>query len=61
MDEILEYERVVSYTCGSEQEFYKFYNCYAKEKGFSIRKSNKRLKPGSNAVIWRRYCCSREV
>jgi hypothetical protein len=37
MDEISECEIVVSHTCGSEQEFYKFYNCYAKEKGFSIR------------------------
>jgi hypothetical protein len=60
MDEILEYERVVSHTCASEQEFYKFYNSYAREKGFSIRKSDKRCKPGNNEVIWRKYCCSRE-
>jgi hypothetical protein len=60
MDEILEYERVVSHTCGSEQEFYMFYNSYDKEKGFSIRKSNKRHKPGRNEVIWRRYCCSHQ-
>jgi hypothetical protein len=59
MDEISEY-RVVSHTCGSEQEFYKFYNCYAKEKGFSIRKSNMRHKLDMNEVIWRRYCCSQE-
>jgi hypothetical protein len=60
MDEISEYERVVSHTCGSEQKFYKLYNSYAKEKSFSIRKSNKRHKPDSNEVIWMRYCCSRE-
>jgi hypothetical protein len=60
MDEILEYEGVVSHTCGREQEFYKFYNCYAKEKDFNIRKSNMTHKPGSNEVIWRRYCCSHE-
>jgi hypothetical protein len=60
MDEISEYERVVSHTCGSEQEFYKFYNSYARDKGFSTRKSNKRHKLDSNEVIWRRYCYSRE-
>jgi hypothetical protein len=60
MDEISEYKRVVSHTCDSEQEFYRFYNSYDKEKGFSIRKSNKRHKPDHNEVIWRRYCCSHQ-
>jgi hypothetical protein len=59
MDEISEY-RVVSHTCGSEQDFYMFYNCYAKENGFSIRKSNRRHKLDRNEVIRRRYCCSQE-
>jgi hypothetical protein len=52
MDELLEYERVVSHSFSSEKEFYDFYNSYAREKG------DRRCKPGSNEVIWRIYCCS---
>jgi hypothetical protein len=59
MDELLEYERVVSHMCSSEKEFYEFYNSYALENSFSISKGDRRCKPGSNEVIWRMYCCSR--
>jgi hypothetical protein len=51
MDELLEYERVVSHMCSSEKEFYDFYNSYAREKGFNISKRDGRCKPESNEVI----------
>jgi hypothetical protein len=60
MGKISEFERVVSHTCLSDKEFFEFYNSYAREKGFSIRKDKPRWKPGTKELVWRKFCCSRE-
>ena len=37
---------------------YEFYNVYAKEAGFSVRKDSTRTKDGE--VVWKRIFCSKE-
>lgn len=44
----------------SEEDGFIFYNRYAKEKGFSVRKNNARRDAMSKDVIQRQYTCSRE-
>ncbi|KAL6875595.1 hypothetical protein ACP4OV_013108 [Aristida adscensionis] len=60
LEEIEEYNFVANQIFRSEDEFYEFYNNYAKEKGFSVRKDNVRKRPGTDEVIWRRFLCSCE-
>ncbi|KAL6620300.1 hypothetical protein ACP70R_035439 [Stipagrostis hirtigluma subsp. patula] len=60
LEELEEYNSVISQTFRSEQEFYKFYNSYAEDKGFSVRKEKVRREPSSGEVTWRRFCCSCE-
>ncbi|KAE8799183.1 putative LRR receptor-like serine/threonine-protein kinase [Hordeum vulgare] len=51
---------VMAKTFGSEGEAYTFYNQYAKDRGFSIRRDLKRFAKGSSKVLrLRRYLCSR--
>ncbi|XP_052140064.1 protein FAR1-RELATED SEQUENCE 5-like isoform X2 [Oryza glaberrima] len=59
LEEITEYESVITKEFRSEDEGYKFYNDYAWSKGFSIRKDNVRYN-GDGKVVWRRLCCSYE-
>ena len=51
---------VMAKTFRSEGEAYMFYNQYAKDRGFSIRRDLKRFGKGSQSVLcMRRYLCSR--
>ncbi|XP_042512660.1 protein FAR1-RELATED SEQUENCE 5-like [Macadamia integrifolia] len=45
---------------GSEDEAYEFYNAYAKEKGFSIRKSRVERSKVDKSVLSRKYVCAHE-
>ncbi|XP_043716929.1 protein FAR1-RELATED SEQUENCE 12-like [Telopea speciosissima] len=45
---------------GSEDEAYEFYNAYAKEKGFSIRKSRIERSRVDKSVLSRKYVCAHE-
>ena len=52
--------KVMGMTFTSQWEAYMFYNNYAKDRGFSIRKDKvKRGKGPSITVRYRRYVCSR--
>ncbi|KAJ4956733.1 hypothetical protein NE237_013516 [Protea cynaroides] len=44
----------------SEDEAYEFYNAYAKEKGFSIRKSRVERSRIDKSIISRKYVCTHE-
>lgn len=55
-----EYDMVVNETFSSEEEGYKFYNAYAKLKGFGVRKEEVTRKPGTDIVFRRLYVCSKE-
>ncbi|CAO2043310.1 unnamed protein product [Urochloa humidicola] len=56
LEELEEYKYVTSQTFKREEDCYKFYNAYAKKKGFGVRKSNVR-RNGMDEVIWRSYVC----
>jgi zinc finger SWIM domain-containing protein 3 len=60
LEEIEEYYSVANRTFTSEEDFFEFYNNYAKHKGFSVRKDNVRYKAGTDVVKWRRFVCSCE-
>ncbi|KAJ4950440.1 hypothetical protein NE237_027272 [Protea cynaroides] len=45
---------------GSEDEAYEFYNAYAMEKGFSIRKSRVERSKVDKSVLSRKYVCAHE-
>jgi len=60
LEAIEEYHFVANQIFRSENEAYNFYNSYAKEKGFSVRKDRVRRKTGTDEVIWRRYVCACE-
>ncbi|XP_040384495.1 protein FAR1-RELATED SEQUENCE 5-like [Oryza brachyantha] len=51
---------MISMRFKSEEEGYVFYNNYAREKGFSIRKDYVRRDPITNGIFHRQYTCSRE-
>lgn len=44
----------------SKEQDFDFYNKYAKEKGFSIRKDYSRRDVSADKIIHRRFICSRE-
>jgi zinc finger SWIM domain-containing protein 3 len=54
-----EHDMVVNETFSSE-EGYKYYNAYAKSKGFGVRKEELTKKPGTNIAFRRLYVCSKE-
>ena len=58
LEEIQEYNYVANQTFNTEEEFFEFYNGYAFEKGFSVRKDRVRYKPSTKEVTWRRFVCS---
>ena len=52
--------KVMGMTFATQWEAYMFYNNYAKDRGFSIRKDKvKRGKGLSNTIRYRRYVCAR--
>jgi zinc finger SWIM domain-containing protein 3 len=55
-----EYNLVVSKTFRSEEEGYRFYNDYAKVKGFSVRKEEVKYLPGTKTQFRRLYMCFKD-
>ena len=55
-----EYLGIASRTFGSEDEAFQFYNNYALEKGFSVRKSYVEWDAANVEIILRKLVCSRE-
>ena len=55
-----EYWDIVKKAFSSEMEAYIFYNKYARDKGFSVRKQKVRRAQRSGALLFRRFLCSRE-
>ncbi|PIA47416.1 hypothetical protein AQUCO_01400230v1 [Aquilegia coerulea] len=53
-------EPVIGLGFASEDEAYEFYNAYAKEKGFSIRKSHIQRSRVDRSVISREYVCANQ-
>jgi zinc finger SWIM domain-containing protein 3 len=43
----------------TEEEAYQFYNAYAGDKGFSIRRSSSHNVKNSTTIKNRSFCCSR--
>ncbi|CAM0943520.1 unnamed protein product [Alopecurus aequalis] len=55
------YWKIMSKTLNSDSEWYDFYNNYANQRGFSIRKEGlKRRKGGGKEIRLRKFVCSRE-
>ena len=50
----------VKKTIATEGEAYIFYNKYARDKGFSVRKQKVRRAEHSGQLLFRRFSCSRE-
>ena len=59
-ESMFEYLNVVSKMFDSEAEGYEFYNKYALEKGFSVRKSYVEWDGSNKYIILRKIVCSRE-
>lgn len=55
-----EYCKFMAMKFSSEDEGFAFYNQYAKEKGFSVRKDYSRRDRFSGLIFHRRFTCSRE-
>lgn len=60
LEEQEEYRTMTAMRFKTEKEGFLFYNRYAKEKGFSVRKNYIRRDPITIAVTHRQYQCSRE-
>ncbi|CAN6167136.1 unnamed protein product, partial [Urochloa humidicola] len=59
-DSLLEYNEIVMMMFGNEDEGFEFYNCYAYEKGFSVRKEYCEWDNGHNERTLRKFVCSCE-
>ena len=59
-ESMFEYVNVVSKMFDSEAEGYEFYNKYALEKGFSVRKSYVEWDGSNKYIILRKIVCSRQ-
>ncbi|CAO2196946.1 unnamed protein product [Urochloa humidicola] len=55
-----EYWDIVNKSFATDGEAYIFYNKYARDKGFSVRRQKVRRSKRSGAVLFRRFLCSRE-
>ena len=51
---------IANKTFTSEEEAFTFYNNYARDKGFSVRKEKVRRSKQSGAIVSRRFVCCRE-
>ena len=60
LDSLLEYNETVRTIFGSETKGYRFYNKYAKGKGFSVRKSYCEWGNGHNKRTLQKFVCSCE-
>jgi zinc finger SWIM domain-containing protein 3 len=59
-ESILEYEESVRKLFASEDEAFEFYNKYAFDKGFSVRKSYVEWDDAKTEIVLRKFVCSRQ-
>ncbi|CAN6167958.1 unnamed protein product [Urochloa humidicola] len=55
-----EYYEIVSKMFGSEEEGFQFYNKYAREKGFSVRKCYVEWDEANEHIVLRKFVCFRQ-
>ena len=60
LESLLEYIQIVSQMFDSEVQGFQFYNAYALNKGFSVRRSYAEWDAGHNELTLRKFVCSRE-
>jgi len=59
LEELAEYEYIVEKTFLSEDNGYEFFNAFARNKGFSLRKGNVTRAPNKDDTASRQYLCSK--
>lgn len=60
LEELAEYDYVVERTFCSEEDGYEFFNAFARNKGFSLRRGKVRHAANNNEITSRQYVCSKE-
>ena len=60
LENLMEYNEIISKMFADEDEGYLFYNAYALSKGFSVRKSYVEWNSEHTELTLRRYVCSRQ-
>ena len=60
LEDIAEYDTVVSQIFGSKEEGYNYYNAYARSKGFGVRKEELTRKSDMNMACQCLYVFSKE-
>jgi len=59
LEELAEYEYIVEKTFLSEDNGYEFFNAFARNKGFSLRKGKVTRAPNKDDISSRQYLCSK--
>ena len=59
LEELAEYEYIVEKTFLSEDNGYEFFNAFARNKGFSLRKGNVTRAPNKDDIASHQYLCSK--
>ena len=60
LESLLEYNQIVSQMFDSEVQGFQFYNAYALNKRFSVRRSYAEWDVSHNELTLRKFVCSRE-
>ncbi|CAN6181023.1 unnamed protein product [Urochloa humidicola] len=60
LEELAEYEYIIERTFHSEDEGYEFFNAFARNKGFSLRKGKARHAANKDEIKCRQYVCFKE-
>lgn len=60
LEEIAEYEYIIQRTFHSEDEGYEFFNAFARNKGFSLRRGKVIHGANKDEITCRQYVCSKE-
>lgn len=60
LEELAEYEYIIEKTFHSEDEGYEFFNAFARNKGFSLRKGKVTHGANKYEITCRQYVCSKE-
>ncbi|KAF8689918.1 hypothetical protein HU200_041551 [Digitaria exilis] len=60
LEELAEYESIVERTFCSEEDGYEFFNAFARNKGFSLRRGKVRHAANNDEITCRQYVCAKE-
>ena len=60
VEALLDYDEIVKKSFSSEKECYKFYNSYALDKGFTVRKCYVEREKATKEICLRKYVCGRQ-